>query len=84
MFGITIQGPTNMFCNNESIHKNVSTPESISKNNTVSIYYHEFREAVAARVSRIAKEGTATNLADMFIKILVQNRREFLLDKFMY
>ena len=27
MFGVTIEGPTNVFCDNESVYKNVSTPE---------------------------------------------------------
>ena len=41
------------------------------KNNSVSIYYHKYREAVAAGVAHISKEGTATNLVDMFTKMLV-------------
>ena len=28
IFGIPIEGPTKMFCNNEALYKNVSTPES--------------------------------------------------------
>ena len=26
MFGLPIEGPTNVFCDNESVYKNVSTP----------------------------------------------------------
>ena len=82
VFGIPIEGPTNIFCDNESVYKNMSTPELTLKNNNVSISYHKCREDVATRVARIAKEGTATNLADMFTKMLVQIRRENMLDKF--
>ena len=32
----------------------------------VIICYHKCREAVAARVNRIAKDGTATNSVDLF------------------
>ena len=27
MFGVPIEGPTNLFCYNDSVYKNVSTPE---------------------------------------------------------
>ena len=51
MFGIPIKGPTNVFCDNESVYKNVSTPDLTFNNNSVSILYHKFREAVANGVS---------------------------------
>ena len=73
-----------MFCDNETVYKNASTPESTLKKKNISICYHKFREAVAAGVARIAKEGTANNLVDMFTKMWVQIRRETLLDKFTY
>ena len=84
MFDIPIEGPTNMFCNNEAVYKNASTPELILKKKNVSICYHKFKEAVSNGVNRIAKEGKATNLADLFTKMLVQTRRKNLLDKFTY
>ncbi len=49
-----------------------------------SISYHFFREAVAARIIRVAKESGETNLAYLFTKVLTRIRREELLDKFMY
>ena len=39
---------------------------------------------MSAGVDRIAKEGTATNLAGLFTKMLVYIRRETFLDMFMY
>ena len=54
------------------------------KKKKVSIFYHKYRKSVAIGVDRIAKEGTANNLADLFIKILVHIRRENMLDKFTY
>ena len=84
MFGIPIEGPTNVFCDNESVYKNVSTPESVLKKKHHSIAYHRCREAVAAGTLRIAKEPTATNLADLFTKLLPQVVRERLLDWFTY
>ena len=84
MFGIPIEVPTNTFCNNESLYKNASTPELTLKKKNVIICYHKCTESVAARVARISKEGAATNLDDLFTKILVRIRRETLLEKFTY
>jgi hypothetical protein len=84
MFGIRIEGPTDIFCDNESVYKNVSIPESVLSKKQHSISYHSAREAVASGVVRIAKEGTATNLADLFTKMMNRIKREDLLGKFMY
>jgi hypothetical protein len=84
MFGIPIDGPTDIFCDNESVFKNVSKPESVLSKKQHSISYHSAREAVASNVVRVAKEGTATNLSDLFTKMLNKPKREGLLGKFMY
>ena len=84
MFGIPIAGPTNVFCDNEAVFKNTTIPESTLKKKHNSICYHHCCEAVAARVMRVAKEGTLTNLADLFSKPLMQSVREGLLDRFTY
>ena len=84
IFGIPTEGPSSMFCENESFSNKVSTPEFKLKGNNVSICYHKCRETVATGVYQIAKEGTATNLANLFTKILVHIRRETLFDKFTY
>ena len=84
MFGGPIEGPTNVFCDNESVYKNVSTPESVLKKKHHRIAYHFCREAVAASTIHIAKETTATNLSDLFTKILLQFVCEKLLDWFTY
>jgi hypothetical protein len=84
MFGIPVEGPTNIFCDNESVYKNTSIPESVLSKKQHSISYHSAREAVAAEIVRIAKEGTDTNLSDLFTKTLNKPKREGLLDRFMY
>ena len=55
VFGIPIEGPTNMFCDNEYVYKNSLTPESTFKKKSVIICYHKFREAVASGVAQIYK-----------------------------
>ena len=67
MFGIPVEGPTNVFCDNEAMFKNTTIPESTLKKKHNSICYHRCREAVAARVMLVAKEGMLTNLADLFL-----------------
>ena len=84
MFGVPIEGPTNIFCNNKAVYKNCSIPESTLRKKHHSIAYHRNREAVAAMTCWIAKEDTKTNLSDLFTKILPYVTREELLDRFMY
>ena len=84
MFGVPIEGPTNVFCDNEAVTKNCSIPESTLSKKHHSINYHRNRKAVAAETIRIAKEDSETNLADVFTKTLAAFKRNALLDKFMY
>ena len=69
MFGVPIEGPTNVYCDNEAVTKNCSIPELTLKKKHHSIAYHRNREAVAAGTVRVAKEDTETNLADLLTKI---------------
>jgi hypothetical protein len=84
MFGVPIEGPTNVFCDNEAVCKNTTKPESVLNKKHHSIAYHRGREAVAAKTIRVSKEGTGTNLSDIFTKIMAAPKREDLLDKFTY
>ena len=83
-FGVPIDGPTNMFCDNEAVYKNVAHPDSTLRKKHHSVAFHQCREAVASGMIRVAKENTETNLADLFTKPLSSTRREKLLDGFMY
>jgi hypothetical protein len=84
MFGVPINGPTNIFCDNEAVTKNTTLPESTLKKKHHSIAYHRRQEAVAAGTIRVAKDLTATNLSDLFTKLIPQIRRDELLDRFTY
>lgn len=55
MFGIPIDGPTNVFCNNEAVTKNIY-PGSTFKKKRNSIAYHRTREAVMVGSIRVTKE----------------------------
>ena len=55
MFGVPIEGPTNVFCDNELVYNNVSTLESVLKKKHHSIAYHLCFEAVAVSMIRICQ-----------------------------
>ena len=58
MFGILVDGPANIYYDNEAVTNNTTIPESILKKKHHSIAYHRCREAVAAGTICVAKQGT--------------------------
>ena len=70
MLGIPVDGPTNTFCDNESVFKNSTRPESVLKKKHNAIAYHRTREAQAAGILRIAWESGKFNIADILTKLL--------------
>ena len=84
MFGIPIEGPTNMCCDNDAVTKNTIYPESTIQKKHNAIAYHRTREVVAAGTIRVIKEDGKTNLADVLTKPLPQVTRDFLCNRFMY
>ena len=70
MMGIPIEGPANLYCDNESVFKNSSFPESAIKKKHNSIAYHKSRESQAAGSVRVAWIPGTTNPADIFTKLL--------------
>ena len=84
MFGVPIDGSTDIFCDNEAVYKNASTTEYQTRKKNHSILYHMSREAVASGACRMEKGDTDTNLSDLFTKVIPQPRSELLLDSFIY
>ena len=70
MFGVPIEGPANVFCDNCGIVTNVNIPESTLRKKHNAITYHAVQEAVAAGILRVRKEDGEMNLADLLTKIL--------------
>ncbi len=79
MFGVPIEGPANVYCDNQGVVKNTTLPESTLSKKHNAINYHTVREAVAAGIMRVAKEPTETNLANLFTKVLPRPQRNELL-----
>lgn len=70
MMGIPLDGATNVFCDNESVFKNSTHPESVLKKKHNAICYHRTREAIAAGIIRVAWEDGRFNIADVLTKLL--------------
>jgi hypothetical protein len=79
MFGVPIDGPADVFSDNQSVVTNSTIPTSTLNKKHNSICYHRVRESVAAKWIRIAKEDTHTNLSDLFTKTLDTPQRRVLL-----
>ena len=84
MFGVPIDGPANVFGDNQSVINNASIPESPLKKKHVAICYHRVREACASGIIRIAKEDTASNIADLLTKNLDRQRHRTLAEVILY
>ena len=74
-FGVPIDGPANVFCDNRGVVKNVSMPESTLAKKHNAINYHAVREAAAAGILRVGKEDGDTNLSDLLTKVITGQRR---------
>lgn len=70
MFGIKINGATNVYCDNDGVVKNSSNPDSTLGKRHNAIAYHYTREACANDTIRVAKENGETNLADILTKLM--------------
>jgi hypothetical protein len=68
MMGIQIEGPTNAFCDNQSVVTNSITPQSTLSKKHNTITYHKVRESVAADAIRIKHEKGKNNLSDVLTK----------------
>lgn len=75
MFGVPVDGPVDVFCDNAGVVKNTSVPESTLTKKHQSINCHANREAVAAGIVRVGKEDSTTNLSDVSSKVLSGPRR---------
>jgi hypothetical protein len=84
MFGVPLEGPAQVFCDNQGVVKNTSVPESVLTKKHNAVNYHAVREAAAAGVLEVHKEDTATNLADLFTRVLPADRRRELLGSILY
>jgi hypothetical protein len=84
MFGIPIDGPCNVFCDNKSVATNASTTTSTLKKKHNAFAYHCIREAGAAQVLRITKLHTSENFANLLIKPFFSTQLKNLIQKILW
>eukprot|EP00592_Proboscia_alata_P013883 CAMPEP_0194391976 /NCGR_PEP_ID=MMETSP0174-20130528/118894_1 /TAXON_ID=216777 /ORGANISM="Proboscia alata, Strain PI-D3" /LENGTH=231 /DNA_ID=CAMNT_0039186871 /DNA_START=970 /DNA_END=1665 /DNA_ORIENTATION=+ len=70
MMGVSIDGPTNCFCDNQIVVINVSKPEYVLNKNHNSIAYHKVRESVAHGTQKVTHESGIINVSDCLNKFL--------------
>jgi hypothetical protein len=70
MMGVPMDGPTSLFCDNESVVRKSTAPESTLEKKHNAIAYHRTQETLAAEIVKIAKESGETNIADILTKLM--------------
>ena len=78
-FGVKLDGPADVHCDNLGVCKNTMTPESTLSKKHNAINYHAVREAVARGLMRVCKEDTKTNIADALTKLMSYAQKDQLL-----
>jgi hypothetical protein len=74
MMGIPLTGPTSVFCDNESVVRNSTAPESTLKKRHNAIAYHRAREAQAAGFIQVTWESGDMQIGDLLTKLMAGPR----------
>eukprot|EP00957_Ditylum_brightwellii_P199812 15232754-Ditylum_brightwellii.AAC.1 len=74
MFGVPIEGPANVFCDNQGVVKNTSIPQSTLLKKHNAINYNAVQEAAVAGILHVGKEDGSTNLSNLLTKVVVGER----------
>ena len=78
MLGVPINGPADVFCDNNSVVQSSTIPGSVLKKKHNAVSFHKVRETIAAEAMRISHEPTESNLADLLSKNLAGPRHRML------
>ena len=70
MFGVLIDGPADVYCDNQSVVDSSSLPWRTLQKKHNAICFHIVRESAAIGLIRVAKIDGTENLADLFTKVL--------------
>ena len=80
MMGVELDGPANIFGDNESVIKNPINPEATLKKKNLSIAYHKCRECFASGIANLYFVRSEENLADLLTKVLPVPKRKNIFD----
>ena len=84
MFGVPLMGPTEVFCDNNSLVLNTSNVESKLNRKHNSLAFHAIRWSVAAEIMRVAWINGKENISDAMTKILSKEDKEYLFGNWTY
>ena len=84
MFGVPVDGPAYLYCDNQGVVNNSSKAESTLDKKHNSVAYDYVRNAVAASIITVAWIKSTDNLADALTKMLPEVNRNHLFGNWMY
>ena len=84
MMGVPIDGATQIFCDNDSVVKSSTRPESTLKKKHAAVNYHRIREAQAGGYVTISWIDGNENLADALTKVLTGKKRHYLFSRILW
>ena len=77
MLRVPIDGPADVFCDNNSVVQSSTIPASVLKKKHNAVSFHMVRETIAGAM-RVSHESTDSNLADLLSKTLPGPRHHLL------
>ena len=77
MFGVPVDGPADVFCDNKSVATNASIPTSVLNKRHNAICYHRIREAHTAGTIRVGWIQGEYNKADLATKTTLPTKRRY-------
>jgi len=83
MFGVPINGPARIFCDNKPVVINTSFPNSPLKKKHCAVAYGKVKSAIAVGVAFVYFERSESNIADLLTKVLPYMKRERLVRSIM-
>ena len=79
LFSVTIDGPCNVFCDNDAVARIAMRAETTLKKKHLSISFHKSREAVTCGIMLVFFERYGSNLSDLFTKVLASIDRKHIM-----
>ena len=83
MFTIPMDGPTNVFFDNQSVCNNVQMTASTSKKKKIAICYHLVRELYVGSVMRVEWDIGKANLSGVLKKLMPDTKKQYICGKLM-
>ena len=83
MFGVPINGPARIFCDNKSVVMNTSFANFVLKKKHCAVAHGKVKLAIACGIALVYYEKSDSNIADLLTKVLPYSKREKLVRYFL-